>query len=267
MTNEALAIKYKSGDAAAINLLWEQNKGLMFRYSYSFYTLNKLPCARYGITQDDIEQEAFFALRNAATAFKEDGRYKFTTYLRYHAKNAFNGLVGRRTKQSHNEPLNNCASLNTLVGENEDTELGDLVKDETASEQFNEIEDAQHRSEMKKAVAFCLSRINEKQADTLRKRFYDGLTLEEISERLGVSQSLIRQRESAGLRALRQPKYADKLSPFIFADCYKGTGLTSFRENMCSSQERFVEMIEQERQRLKVSRQMRNAGVRKAKQG
>ena len=60
-TNEQDALAYQAGDKEAISRLWERNRGVIYRTSYScFAVLGRDKCAACGVELDDLVQEAFF---------------------------------------------------------------------------------------------------------------------------------------------------------------------------------------------------------------
>lgn len=95
-------------------------------------------------------------------------------------------------------------SLNTVVDEESLTEIGELVKDETAPL----VEDAAEKNDMIQRLHIVLGELDEMEQEIIRHRYgIDGaeiLTLEELSEKHELSEARIRQIEE---RALRKLKY------------------------------------------------------------
>lgn len=72
MTNEELAKAAQQGNQGALPQLWEANRALLFAFAWKFYTRQgKDRCAQRGVTLEDLQQEAFFALYDAVGAFDE----------------------------------------------------------------------------------------------------------------------------------------------------------------------------------------------------
>ena len=97
-------------------------------------------------------------------------------------------------------------SLETPVGDSEDTRLGDLLEDRTASPPYA----AALRYDARRQVGKALGVLTPKEEYIIKKRFGIGFakghTLEEISEDFGVTRERIRQIEASALRKLRQPQ-------------------------------------------------------------
>lgn len=109
------------------------------------------------------------------------------------------------------ECLKEPVSLETPVGEHEDTKLGDLLEDRTVPPPYA----AALRSDTRRQVDKVLGVLTPKEEYIIKKRFgigfVKGHTLEEISEDFGVTRERIRQIEASALRKLRQPHCLDML--------------------------------------------------------
>lgn len=96
------------------------------------------------------------------------------------------------------------SSLNQTIGEENSTELGDLVADENAASPDQIIEE----QNLQTAVAGVLHVLDERESFILSLRYpQDGrppLTLEEIGAQLGVTRERVRQLQNIALRKLKQ---------------------------------------------------------------
>ncbi len=111
----------------------------------------------------------------------------------------------------HHEPV----SLETPVGEDEDSRLGDFVEDR-ASPAPTEVASQQL---LKEQIDRVLDELNEREKRVIQLRFglKDGhpRTLEEVGKVFSVTRERIRQIEAKALRKLRHPQYSRKLRDYL----------------------------------------------------
>ena len=248
-TNEELAVGYQRGDKHALNRLTEQNRGIIHSFSYSCYANNTNRCNSCGITAEDIAQEAFFAVCEAAKAYKAADEYKFTTYLSRHLKNCFARLTGYTTDKRKAEPLNNCDSLNRTVGDDENqTEKGDLLEDPNSSAAFEYIEDNVYNHELHEAIDRCLNELTKEQSLVIKSRYYANKTLRQTGQDIGKTTERVRQIEVKALRELRHPRRARILKSFLYetSEAYIATGFSAWKSGG-SVEERLLERAEYRR--------------------
>ena len=105
-------------------------------------------------------------------------------------------------------------SLDTPVGDEEDTSIGSFVPDDMTPGPA----DATSNALLAEALKEILDTLTEREADVLRMRFgmYDGRThtLEEVGQIFGVTRERIRQIENKAIRKLRHPSRAKKIKDF-----------------------------------------------------
>ena len=106
-------------------------------------------------------------------------------------------------------------SLETPIGEEEDSHLGDFVPDERSMRP----EDYATNEILKEEIKSVLSTLQPREQQVLELRFglIDGTsyTLEEVGKRFNVTRERIRQIEAKALRKLRHPSRAKKLKDFM----------------------------------------------------
>lgn len=238
MTNEELALRAQAGDLDARNQLWEAVRRLCYKLAHRFFPL----CQRAGIERADLKQELFFGFLAALDAFDPDKGYLFNSYLEYTVRKACANALGIRNGKRLDPP----ASLQTPVGEDCD-ELQDLIPDTTSGQPFEDAENRVFNEQLHAALDTCLDALDDRRRETICARFYDGLTLAEVSKQLGCSPQRVRQLEKDGLRELRKPQYTRRLAPFreqiISTRSYHGTGYQAWKR--CGSvQERTLVYLE-----------------------
>ena len=106
-------------------------------------------------------------------------------------------------------------SLDTPIGEEEDSHLGDFIEDDTALSPSDSAAFSMLREELKSALESLTDR--ERQVIELRFGLLDGRarTLEEVGKEFNVTRERIRQIEAKALRKLRHPSRSKRLKDFL----------------------------------------------------
>ena len=106
-------------------------------------------------------------------------------------------------------------SLESPVGDAENSTLGDYIPDLDAIEPFEEV----MRDSLQQTVRSSLAGLPDREREVLELRFglKDGIyhSLEEISAHFGLTRERIRQIESSALRKLRDPKRRNSLKDYV----------------------------------------------------
>jgi RNA polymerase primary sigma factor len=106
-------------------------------------------------------------------------------------------------------------SLESPVGDEEDSELGQFIEDVFSPTPMQ----SAYQSMLKEKLEEILSTLTPREARVLRLRFGldDGTsyTLEEVGQKFGLTRERIRQIEGRALRALRNPKRAKQLKDYL----------------------------------------------------
>jgi len=118
----------------------------------------------------------------------------------------------RKVMKIAQEPI----SLETPIGEEEDSHLGDFIEDKTVTSPVDQV--VQQR--LKETVGQVLKTLTEREEKVLRMRFGVGdesteHTLEEVGSEFAVTRERIRQIESKALRKIRHPRYSKTLKAFL----------------------------------------------------
>jgi RNA polymerase primary sigma factor len=117
----------------------------------------------------------------------------------------------RRIMKIAQEPI----SLETPIGEEEDSHLGDFIEDKSAISPLEQV----IATNLREQTGRVLKTLTPREELVLRMRFGVGdgseHTLEEVGRSFNVTRERIRQIESKALRKLRHPTRAVKLKPFL----------------------------------------------------
>ena len=132
-------------------------------------------------------------------------------------------------------------SLSAPLGEDGDLSLEDTIPDQR--DDYAGVLDKMQQEELGAVLWPMVDSLEERQAKTLRARYQEGKTLKETGEALGCGLQQARSIEAKAMRTLRQPRYADRLRPFLYDEelrsrAMHGTGAEHFRQTWTSATER-----------------------------
>ena len=106
-------------------------------------------------------------------------------------------------------------SLETPIGDDEDSYLGDFIADETQASPY----DLTSKKLLRENLTEVLHSLSDREASVLKMRFGLGgkrpMTLEEVGREFGVTRERIRQIEAKALRKLKHPSHRKKLQDFL----------------------------------------------------
>ena len=118
---------------------------------------------------------------------------------------------GRKVMKIAKEPI----SLETPIGDEEDSQLGDFIEDKNAILPL----DSAIQENLKETTTRVLASLTPREERVLRMRFGIGMntdhTLEEVGQQFSVTRERIRQIEAKALRKLKHPSRSRKLRSFL----------------------------------------------------
>lgn len=155
MTNEELVHLYQNGDGQALSKLIEQNTGIVYKLVNKFYIEGT-----NSIDKEDLEQEGFIGLIIAANKydFNNPKKANFITY-------AIHWIYSKISRFINQKNTNEETSLNIPIGEDEENELLDTIKDIDYS--YENVEEKIYIQQLRQELEELMLQHN-----TLRQRRY-----------------------------------------------------------------------------------------------
>lgn len=262
MTNEEMAVEIKAG-RMGYGELWAGVQRFVRQQAVIFFYRCEGRCIHCGVELEDLMQCGFLALCDAVKAFDPARGYKLLAWMKYPLKCRFNEACNLRTTRQ--DPLNDCTSLDNPLDDETDDTIGDTVPDERAADEFTSTEDRLFNDQLHNALEISMHDLSERQADVIRRRYWNRDSLDAIADNLKVSRETVRQTERTALRNLRKPSCERLLRSFIdemrSGYAWRSTGFHAWKNTRASCVERAVESTDELRRRIRAQHEQDKSAI------
>lgn len=245
MTNEELVALIQAGERDRLPELWEQVERFVARQANRLLIAMGDSAATYGLEFDDLYNSGYLALVSAVELYDPEPGMQFIGFLALRLETAFAEAGGWRTRRQKRDPINNSTSMDKPIGEEDDGgTVGDFIPDPAAAQAFQDVEERLYHEQLHAALERVLNTLEADEEATIRARYYQGRTREEIGPhaRTLESHALVKLRRSRVRRELEQ--YIERRTPY-----YMSVGVQAFQNTDESAVERIVFLREQMRGR------------------
>ena len=186
-TDEALMLRYSTGDADAFAVLYDRHKGALYRYF-----LRQCPAA----VADELFQDVWMNLVRARERYTVQA--KFTTYL---FRLAHNRLIDYYRRQSN---TNSWADMTIWQNDQSGQAAAEQTVEDLPVESHQEPDNQAHIRSQVARLLELLPTLPAPQREAFLLREEGGLSLEEIAESTGVEKETAKSRLRYALARLRR---------------------------------------------------------------
>lgn len=237
MTVDEIAAAVCGGDAGQLPPLWDSVERYVRLKADQAILVISPTC---GVTAEDLYQTGYLALLRALKNYDPE-KGAFLSWLGYALRTEFAIAAGYHT--TRRDPLNDAKSLDAPLPGGDDTGEYTLLSTLPDSvDAYAEIDQAIYVEQLHRALDGVLDTLPAAQADTIRARYWEGMSYTAIGAAAGVSGHAIMQREKTGLQTIRRTSRRNQLSDFIDENTnfYRRVGVDRCRTEHTSSVEELV---------------------------
>jgi RNA polymerase sigma factor (sigma-70 family) len=196
---------------------YSQYRAFLILLAREYFNHHRARCIELGVTVEDLEQQSFFALRDAIAAFDPERGYSFLSWLRYPSKNRFNELVKLRTPSQKRDTTLQTTSLDEPLPDTDGRlTIADTVADPAAEEAFEAADDRIYTAQLRELLEKAISTMPGTQRTVMELHFLHGLSRSEAADACGIALGTADIHIKNGLERLRQSVILKRgLSPIL----------------------------------------------------
>jgi RNA polymerase sigma factor (sigma-70 family) len=208
-----LVHRAKNGDQEAFALLWERVKRLAaWKANHVILSMGDNP----PVEIDDLINSGYIAMCEAVRRYappddetpEQAGFLKLFTFC---LQTEFANYTGYRTEKQKQDPLRYADRLERPIKGDEDLSVGDMVADPI--DPIEAVEDRIFQKQLRDALERALNKLDETEQRAVRMKYYEDLSYDEISNRLGTQKA--QKLCDDGLKHLRRPIIRKDLEQFV----------------------------------------------------
>lgn len=199
MTNEEIMSRIQAGEVGLIDMLLEQNRGIIWRVAMRYRGLAE---KNRGLDGEDLLQAGRLGMIEAIPVWDAE-RGSFLAVATLCMKRSIRDALGIASTKKLIENAAPPALLGMPVGEDEDSgTLQDLIVDPDAVDPQEAAVDVLMKEHTAHVVREAVARLPDNQRDVIRAVYFDRSTLQDIGTAQGISKERVRQIKQKGLREL-----------------------------------------------------------------
>jgi len=174
LSDDALVVRYRGGDADALDSLLERYRRFVRAKARGYFLV--------GADFDDIEQEGMIGLYKAVRDFRDDRQASFRAFAELCITRQIITAIKTATRQKH-QPLNQYVSISGVRGTDDPGErtVERLLDDHNVADPAEEVVCSERMGAMRDSMAKLLSGL---EVDVLRL-YVEGRSYQEIGDELG----------------------------------------------------------------------------------
>ncbi len=190
MTTEQLALQAKIGNRSAKETLYFQVKPLMRKLAARYVPL----CRQQHISEDDLQQELYFALEKALQTFSADSEYRFVTYLNYPVQTVCRSMLHIQHDKLPEIPL----SLEEPHGEEGNT-IGTSLEDP-----YSDVFEDFACTELQKIMQTAVKNLPSPQKEIIKRYYFSNMSIAHIAQELYLDLAQVRRQKRLAIQNLHK---------------------------------------------------------------
>lgn len=220
---DEIVLQIQAGHTELYADLWEQKWRLIKKWAREYYNYLTLKTGISFGTEfedennkrrntDDFLQAGFFGLVDAVKHYDPE-KGSFNTLLKWYIRQAFQQEITGRTRRRILEPIKWSDSLDIPIFDDSEETYADFVPD--TRDDVSEADERIYQEQLHNALEKALDTLPEKQAAAIRSEFWEGRTLQQTADLIGVSLEQVRQFRESGLHRIRYSSSRRQLEQFV----------------------------------------------------